>query len=86
MSIASRSSRLARRIATAVHQVEHTDQVVTTSETQLAQLRETLEAIRATMEASFESELEALSFLTRSINDLSSRLGKLELAADDTEG
>jgi phage shock protein A len=90
MSETARATRLVRRIATAAHQVEHTSQVVTTSEVQLAELRAAVEAMQATIEASFKAQLEAMSFLTRSINDLSTRLGKLEPVrddvGDDTEG
>jgi hypothetical protein len=38
------------------------------------------------VEASSEAQLEAVSFLTRSINEFSTRLEKLERVGDDTEG
>jgi hypothetical protein len=45
-----------------------------------------LAELRATVEASSEAQLEAVSFLTRSINEFSTRLEKLERVGDDTEG
>jgi methyl-accepting chemotaxis protein len=57
--------------------VTHGEVVMT--ESQVAELR-------ATVEASSKAQLEALRFLTRSVNELSARIDKLERRAADTTG
>jgi hypothetical protein len=79
MSRLKRAGRFLRRLATAVNPVKRVYQVVVRTETQLTELR-------ATVEASSAAQLEAVSFLTRSINEISTRLEKLERVGDDTEG
>jgi hypothetical protein len=74
-----RLRRFLRRIATAVNPVKRVYQVVVRTETQLTELR-------ATVEATSAAQLEAVSFLTRSINEINTRLEKLERGGDDTEG
>ena len=78
MSRLKRTGRL-RRLLTAVNPVKRVYQVVVRTETQLSELR-------ATVEATSAAQLEAVTFLTRSINEISSRLEKLERVGDDTEG
>ena len=79
MSRLKRTRRFLRRIATAVNPVKRVYQVVVRTETQLTELR-------ATVDASSAAQLEAVSFLTRSINEISTRLEKLERVGDDAEG
>jgi len=79
MSRSKRARRFLRRLATAVNPVKRVYQVVVRTETGLSELR-------ATVEASSAAQLEAMSFLTRSMNEISTRLEKLDRAGDDTEG
>jgi hypothetical protein len=79
MSRLKRAGRFLRRLVTAVNPVKRVYQVVVRTETGLTELR-------ATVEASSAAQLEAVSFLTRSINEISTRLEKLDRFGDDTEG
>jgi hypothetical protein len=85
MSLSGWARRIVRTIETALQQVDqthervdHTDRVVAAIETRVGE-------VWAAVEASSKAHLEALSFLTRSVNELSSRLDKLEHVGDDTE-
>jgi hypothetical protein len=62
-----------------VNPVKSVYRVVVRTETGLTELR-------ATVEASSAAQLEAVSFLTRSINEVNTRLEKLDRVGDDTEG
>jgi hypothetical protein len=79
MSRSKRARRFLRRLATAVNPVKSVYRVVVRTETGLTELR-------ATVEASSAAQLEAVSFLTRSINEVNTRLEKLDRVGDDTEG
>ena len=78
MSQLRRARRFARRLATAVNPVKRVHQAVLRSESRLADLQ-------ATVEASSAAQLEAVSLLIRSINEVNTRLEKLEQVGDDTE-
>jgi hypothetical protein len=79
MSVLTRTRRFVRRLAAAVNPVKRVHQSVLRSETRLADLQ-------ATVEASAAAQLEAVSLLIRSMNELNTRLEKLEQVGDDTEG
>jgi len=78
MSRVKRFGRFLRRLASSVNPVKSVYRVAVRTETQLAELR-------AIVEASSEAQLEAVSLLIRSINEINTRLEKLERIGIATE-
>jgi len=79
MSKMDRVTRLARWIPTVPGQLRTTQDTVVATAAQVAE-------VRATLEAASKAQLEALRFLTRSVNDLSARLDRLAQESEDAAG
>jgi type II secretory pathway predicted ATPase ExeA len=79
MSRLKQAGRFLRRLASVANPVRRVHAVAVRTETQLAELH-------ATVEASSAAQLEALSFLLRSMDEINRRLEKLERIGDHTEG
>ena len=93
MSQLSRIARFWRWARTVPDQLQSIHEAVTVSPAQVVtqqmmtdQIVTPMAEIHSAVEASSKAQLEAIRFLTRSINELSVRLAKLESAGEDKAG
>jgi hypothetical protein len=80
MSQSERAKRFAQRVAGAPSSLIQMRQLVAVTHDVVASTQTQLDELRATLEAVSKAHLEALAFLTRSTNEISARLEKLERA------
>jgi prefoldin subunit 5 len=92
MSQSERALRLTSRVVHAPYYLEDVHRIITvaheiasSNQAQLQELRSELRELTATFEAVSKAHLEALAFLTRSINEVGARLEQLERAGNTPE-